>query len=85
MSDRRRFCCEGGCGAEWINPNHTRCEGCGHNRGPYSIGYHAAWLAATKTERESCVTRAAAALESTSLNPPQRHFVLSAIRDKETK
>ena len=36
---------------------------------------------ATKAERESCVTRAAAALESTGLNPPQRHYVLAAIRD----
>ena len=41
------FSCEGGCGASWISPNHTRCEGCGNIRNPYSIGVHRGWLVAT--------------------------------------
>jgi len=44
-----------------------------------------AMQAATAAAEEACVTRAAAALESTGLNPPQRHYVLAAIRDKETE
>ena len=36
-------------------------------------------------ERAACVARAAAELERTNLNPPQRTRVLAAIREKETK
>ena len=39
---------------------------------------------AVEAERESCITRAAAALDKTTLNPPQRHNVLRAIgKEKE--
>ena len=39
---------------------------------------------AVEAERERCVARAAAALERTNLNPPQRLRVLAAIREGES-
>jgi len=42
------------------------------------------WQAATAAAEEACVARAAAELERTNLNPPQRHNVLRAIgKEKE--
>jgi len=39
------------------------------------------WQAATAAAEEACVARAAAELERTNLNPPQRTRVLAAIRN----
>ena len=51
------------------------------------IDKSAAWglvQAATAAAGEACVARAAAELERTNLNPPQRTRVLAAIRNTET-
>jgi len=80
MSDREMF-------AQWVRSEWTETpEDWDADAIVVAFKVHwVTWLAATEAERESCVTRAAAALESTGLNPPQRHYVLAAIRDKETE
>ncbi len=57
------FLCENGCGSEWLNRNHTRCELCGHNRGPYSIGVQAGHEDGTAAAYERCAELADAEAE----------------------